>query len=211
MRGRAVGAVVLSACGAVLCAPASPVGAVTTALVVNEVKASGLNGELDEFLELRNVGAQPLDVSGYEVRAHRPNCAVEAVVAIPPGTVLDPGAMLVFVNEGFTGTVPPEATLLRYTSPSPVGLLLGPQGSVSVADQDGVVDGLAWTTELGTTACRQEGQAARGPTSPFGTESLSRDTASTDTDDNRRDFTRTPATPGAPTGPPAGADGPDAA
>src|SRR5262249_41769753 len=79
-------------------APAPP----STNVQISQVSTQGLGGSLDEFVELQNVQASPLDISGYTVYACSQSGQQILLATIPQGTILQ-------------GTTPsPEVNTGRY-------------------------------------------------------------------------------------------------
>jgi hypothetical protein len=78
----------------VSCAPGDPIA---TQLVFNELAATG-----SDFVELRNVTAAPLDVSGYGVTDSRSDGfpRISRAIRLPAGTVVPPNGYLVVLFEG---------------------------------------------------------------------------------------------------------------
>src|SRR5437763_16253527 len=69
--------------------PDPPVAQPSSGIQISQVSTQGPGGTRDEFVELHNVGAFPLDVSGYTVWAC-PAAGPQVLLAtIPSGTVLD--------------------------------------------------------------------------------------------------------------------------
>ncbi|WP_081736190.1 lamin tail domain-containing protein [Amycolatopsis orientalis] len=171
---------------------------VSTTVVINEVSPLGPNGELDEFLELRNISTVPVDLTGFALRFYTPTCTVIQNVTIPAATVLQPanstGQYFVVTGQNFSGTISDQTNVMPivgFVSLMPAGAgataLIGPTGRR--------VDAVAWA-EPGRSTCLQEGQPARTPPPSWGL-SMSRNYLSWDTDNNRCDFNPTPRTPGA--------------
>ncbi len=77
------------------------VGAMGLPLIFSEIMYNPLNGDAFEFVEIQNTGPVPIDLSGFRIDGI--DCA------IPNGTVVAPGAVLVFAN----GT-DPAAFATRY-------------------------------------------------------------------------------------------------
>lgn len=164
---------------------------VSTSVVINEVATRRPNGELDEYLELRNVSTIPRDLGDFQLRFYGSSCASPTTLVIPEGMVLSPmnsiGQFLVLTGLTFSGTVVDDTNVLTLPSAGPAGFL--PQaGAVSLVDIRGAkVDAVAWSPPS-TATCRQEGNPARTPPPSFFGVSMARDLLSTDSDDNRCDF-----------------------
>jgi len=77
------------------------VGTVGLPVIFSEIMYNPLNGDAFEFLEIQNTGPVPLDLGGFRIEGI--DCT------IPSGTVVAPGAVLVFANGS-----DPEAFSTRY-------------------------------------------------------------------------------------------------
>ncbi|MFC4083859.1 lamin tail domain-containing protein [Amycolatopsis samaneae] len=200
MRKGAAG--VLATLAAFTVAPAAVAAPrVSTTVVINEVSTRGPGGELDEFLELRNISTVPQDLSTFQLKFFSPTCAILRTIVLPAGLVLSPanspGQFLVATNQGFSGTVEDPTNVLMFAVDEGPGLLPSQAGALALVSPTGQrVDALAWAAPL-TSTCRQEGNPARTPP-PLLDASMSRDFLSTDTDDNLRDFSLQRRSPGAP-------------
>ncbi|MFD8495718.1 lamin tail domain-containing protein [Amycolatopsis sp. NPDC059657] len=171
---------------------------VSSTVVVNEVSTRGPNGQLDEFIEIRNVANRPVNLSGYQIRIYSANSQV-GVISVPAGTVLQPkgntGQFLVLTGQDFSGTISDEANVLPMFLQGVEGL--PSNGGVAIFNQTGAkLDGVAFST---TVPAAREGQPALPETAV--TEQIeaanARDILSTDTDNNRVDFALHARTPGA--------------
>ncbi|CAL9504288.1 hypothetical protein SUDANB95_03476 [Actinosynnema sp. ALI-1.44] len=180
---------------------------ISSSLVVNEVATRGPLGNLDEFIEIRNLSTQSFEPAGqFEVRIYSQDGTLLETVDFPAGTQLAPrgqeGDILVLVHENFAGTIPPNVTQVplpeEFDIPDLGGVAIYtvPQGN----QQGQKIDGVAFSNNVPTTRAR-EGQAARPMTNlnvdPLLRVASARDVLSTDTDNNRVDFTLHTATPGA--------------
>jgi len=77
--------------------------AASTGAVVSEFRTRGPNGGNDEFVEVFNPTAVPIDVSGWKIRGSNATGAISDRVALPAGTTLVPGCYLLIVNTGVVG------------------------------------------------------------------------------------------------------------
>ena len=70
------------------------------AIVINEVES---NGDMTDWVEIMNVGTQPVDISGWYLLDNDPVGHKADVTPVPNGTALTPGALYVFEqNRDFT-------------------------------------------------------------------------------------------------------------
>lgn len=152
-------------------------------VVINEAAESGPNGFTDQFVELRNVSAEPVDISGWQVVYCRTPLALGAV---PDGVVLAPDEHFLFAGPDYPGgtgsDLPTEDAGMTNFFGSFDGIeLLRAEGATvdSVSSYDG----------------RLCYEGAPAPARQLDTESISRDANGTDTDDNATDFTVGPRTP----------------
>jgi predicted extracellular nuclease len=160
-------------------------------VVVNEVATRGPAGATDNFIELRNVSADPVDISGWRIErcTGTGNAALQVTVA---DHVLAPGDHFLAAHPDFSGEATPDVTY---------GTSLADNGGARIVDAAGtVVDGVGFSTVDGH-ACTQ-GTALAPLTTTQGTNGLAytRDADGTNTGDNAADFTRQARTPTASTG-----------
>jgi len=163
---------------------------VSSTVVVNEVSTRGLNGQLDEFIELHNMSSQPLDISGYQVRIYSPAGVVTDTIVVPAGTVLqskgNSGQYVVLVGQNFSGTIADQTNVIPFMLTTAEGIPTA--GGVTVQNMAGTkLDGVAFSNAV--TQAR-EGQAAvpESATTDQLNASNTRNILSTDTDNNRVDF-----------------------
>lgn len=108
--------------------PGAPNDCVASAvgnIVINEVESSDPRGGSD-WVELFNIGMQPIDVGGLVLADDNPDNSY----VIPEGTVVDPGAFTVLDDFGFG---------------------LGKADTVTITDGDTVVDTYSWTAHADHT------------------------------------------------------------
>jgi hypothetical protein len=115
MRSRLL-ALALGACAlAVLGGGTSALAAADDPVVISEFRTRGPAGGNDEFVELRNRSAAPVDISGWQLQG----CASGAPGnpsnrgIVGAGVVLLPGQSYLFANDaagGYSGTVEPDQT-----------------------------------------------------------------------------------------------------
>ncbi|GAB3483533.1 lamin tail domain-containing protein [Amycolatopsis cihanbeyliensis] len=167
--------------------------AASRTVVVNEASAIGPNGQLDEAVEILNITNRPLDISDYVVRVYGSNNQqLGADINVPDGTVLQPrgnaGQFLVLTGPNFSSVVE-DAT---YVVPFGV---LGQQGipnngGIAIfnsSDSPFKIDGVAFST-MATTPLEGQPATAESQTTAQLEAANARDVLSTDTDNNRQDF-----------------------
>ncbi|QFZ20243.1 lamin tail domain-containing protein [Saccharothrix syringae] len=174
---------------------------VSSSLVINEVATRGPNGERDEFIEIRNVSGQSINLENFVVRLYGAQNQEVGSITFPAGTELAPkgntGDLAVLVGPEFSGTVPAEILTVPFNLVGTAGI--PDTGGVALYTLNNVkVDGVAFSSVV--TQAR-EGTAARPMTNlpvidPLTYIASARDVLSTDTDNNRADFTLHMATPG---------------
>jgi hypothetical protein len=64
----------------------------STTAVISQVSTQGPAGIQDEFVELQNVQATPLDISGYSVWSCSASGTLSLLATVPAGTVLQPAS-----------------------------------------------------------------------------------------------------------------------
>lgn len=120
--------------GAALAVPVSASAAPSPAahasgVVVNEVES---NGDTTDWIELKNTGSEPVDVSGWAIKDNDDSRDFR----IPAGTSIQPGAYLVVDDSQF-------------------GFGLGKEDEARVFDATGtLIDGHAWTQHADVTFAR---------------------------------------------------------
>jgi 5'-nucleotidase len=189
--GVAVGALVA---GGLVLAPAA--SAASSTIVINEVYGGGGNAGAtykNDFIELKNIGTAPLSVTGWSVQYASSSGTTWQVTGLN-GTIPAGGRYLVAEAAGTGGTTALPAprttgTIAMAAGAGKVALVNNSTAlacGASCASAAGVVDFVGYGT-----ANNFEGT---GPTpAPSAANSVSRNTAGTDTDNNNADFT-----PGAP-------------
>lgn len=139
-----------------VCAPSSlqcgVAAPATGRLLVNEVMANpdedmNADGELDggddEYVEVVNAGAQPLDLTGWTL-----SDGTSARHRFPTGSVIPPGGALVVFGGG-TPELAAGTTLVQVASSGALGLNNGGD-SVKLADKDGlVIQQVTWFNDVG--------------------------------------------------------------
>ncbi|MGH8794571.1 MAG: lamin tail domain-containing protein [Stackebrandtia sp.] len=163
----------------------------SASLVVNEVAPEGPGGELDEFLELRNLGDRPVNIGGWRLYACQAPGPPTLVLTLPAGTVISgiggPGQYLLLAGEDYRGR--------DFSGPQTPDLWLDvdipADGGWRIADMSGKpVDGFGLRDG---SACTEHTPAAACDWSDH--KSGSRNRELPDGDNNREDFSCRAATP----------------
>ncbi|MGW3965122.1 lamin tail domain-containing protein [Amycolatopsis sp. NPDC005003] len=198
LAGSAILTAVAGLCAGGVAAATEAQPAVSSSVVINEVSTRGPNGATDEFIEIRNISSRAQDLTGYTIRVYGPGNAVLDTITLPAGMVLqpkgNPGQFVVLTGQNFSGTVSDQTNVVPFFLAGAEGIPAN--GGVAVFSQTGTkVDGVAFNAAASTP---REGQAALPETAA--TEQLAaasaRDILSTDTDNNRLDFSLHQRTPG---------------
>lgn len=157
-------------------------GAVSTTLVISEFKTRGLNAS-DEFIEVRNISASPIDLGDYKIDYASASGSISNRVTFTSGTYLPAGKTILAVN----------AVSLSYLTMADAtygsGIADSGQLAVRKTSDDSVVDAVAWGT--GITFVFGNTDTTLGYTSSDTTSSRERKPAgvnTTDTDSNLNDF-----------------------
>ena len=158
-------------------------------LVINEVDYDQEGTDSAEFIELKNIGSQPVNTDGVVLDLMNKGAAT------PYRTI---------VLSGFT--VPPGGYLLIDEDPSTPGITLPPSGdgsSIQNGDSDGMALVLRATPEFKLDGLAYDGPNPAGEGNPAPDDadtnglSLSRCPDGMDSDNNAADFRIRPRTPGA--------------
>jgi predicted extracellular nuclease len=182
---------------------AVPASAQSTTIVISEYRTRGPNGGNDEFIELRNKSAAPVDIGGYRINGSNASGTVSTRATITAGVTLQAGCAYLLTNSATSGG--------PYS-----GAVAGDQTyATGVADDGGLAvltPGLAIVDQVGQSSgsAYKEGTPL-APTPANADQSYERAGKTADTDDNAADFTlRTPAGPesGCAGGPPPGDQAP---
>ena len=155
--------------------PSLVVEAVTpTAVVVNQLHTNTAVGDLDTFVELRNVSAEAVDISGWRFEACNGSGITGARASILANTVLDPGEHYLLASEAYDLQPAPDQSF---------GAGLASSGGVRLLDDLGaLVDSVGYQSP----ECAESTPAPRPADA---NDSVSRDNVGADTDANAADFT----------------------
>ncbi|GEK79891.1 lamin tail domain-containing protein [Agrococcus baldri] len=126
-------------------------------IVINEVQSNSAT-DAPDFFELTNVGAAPVDISGWIARDDKDD---EEHIVFPAGTVIQPGAFAAFETETLAG------------------FGLGKQDTVRIFDDLGtLIAQHSWSEHLTSEGRLPDGTGAFGPTEPTpGTANVAREVA----------------------------------
>jgi uncharacterized protein len=150
-------------------------------MVVSEFRPRGTAGAADEFVELYNAGASPVDIAGWKINASNNTGTVGTRATIGAGVVVAPGCFYLVANTGYTGAVTADQTYTTgITDDGGVALLMADN---TIVDQVGMSAGSAYKegTPLPTFGGTNSDRAyERRPGGASGNGQ--------DTDDNSADF-----------------------
>ncbi len=121
---------------------------VAAPVVINEVQTGTSTTPNQQFVELYNAGASPVDVSGWQLQyegASAPRRGGPTVLAtLPQGTSIAAGGYYLIGGPGYVsaGTQPPDNASFDLTSTTALSAI---GGGVGLVDTSGfVVDGVGW-------------------------------------------------------------------
>jgi hypothetical protein len=88
---------------------------VSSSVVISEFRVRGPVGGSDEFVEIFNLSASPVDISGWKIRGSNSAGTISTRATVPAGTVLAPGCYFLFTNSSasggpYSGPVPGNVT-----------------------------------------------------------------------------------------------------
>ena len=151
-------------------------------VVINEFRVRGPSGGNDEFIELFNATAAPVDISGWKIRGSNVSGTVGDRLTVSPNTILGPGCYYLATNaaaSGYSGAVAGNQTYT--TGITDDGGLALTRGDNSIVDQVGLSAGSAFGegTRLASLGNTTASNLDRG---------YSRVVAGADTNDNDADF-----------------------
>ena len=179
------------AMGIALCLAAAAIPALAADLTISDFRVRGPSGGNDEFVELHNGSASPLDLSGYQLFGSNDSGTTGIRSTLPAGSTIAPGCFLLLVNgasSGYSGTV--AGDVIYKTGITDTGGLALQNSSGNIVDQVGLSDGSAYGE--GTRL------ASRGSTNEDSSYARVSNAAGNvqDTDNNAADFKlQTPSQP----------------
>ena len=156
-------------------------GGPSSALRVNEVMTGLTGAAANEFVELVNAGAEPLDAGGHRVVYRSAAGTSDTLLAtVPAGTIIPPGGHYLLGGSAYSGPVAADQSFSTGMAAT--------AGGVGVRNPDGV---LLDSVGYGATAANGlvEGRpAAAPPTTASPGSSIGRSPDGSDTNDNSVDF-----------------------
>lgn len=169
--------------GTVLAALLAATPVLGSDLTISQFRVRGPSGGNDEFVELHNGGASPVDVGGYTFQGSNASGTVGTRATLPAGTQIAPGCYLLLTNtasNGYSGSVTGDVDYKTGVTDTG-GLALVDAGG-NIVDQVGLSTGSAFgegtrLDSLGSS--NQDRSYARKTDSSGGVQ---------DTDDNAADF-----------------------
>ena len=177
-----------AACVSVLAA-AGTAAASVTGVVISEFRFRGPAGGNDEFVELVNASAVPVNIGGWKLDGCNTTGFVSTRATVPAGTTLLAGEHYLFTNSaaaGYSGSVPGDT---NYST----GVVDG--GGVKLLTAGAAIVDAAGITTAQPASCR-EGAGIASLGTPNVDRSFGRVGGTQDTDDNAADFlSRTPSEP----------------
>ena len=75
----------------------------SSGIVISEFRTRGPSGGNDEFVELYNASAAPVDISGWKIWGSNASGTVSARATIPANVFLEPGCHYLATNSGTSG------------------------------------------------------------------------------------------------------------
>lgn len=194
---------------ALIFSPPPAARGVSSTIVISEFRTRGPNGGNDEFIELYNLSAAPVDISGWQVRGSNNSGTASTRAVINAGTVLNPGCHYLLTNPNasggpYSGSVAGDQTFSPGITDDGGIAVATPDGTI--IDQVGMSNGSAFKegSALSPLGSNADGGYERRPGVASG--------SGQDTDNNGADFiARAPSDPqnagstclttGVPTGP----------
>jgi hypothetical protein len=168
--------------------------AVSGVVTVSEVATRTETSISDSFVEVRYIGGNiPVDVSGWKLVYLTSSGVSFTLATFPEGTLLAPGAFVLFGGSAYSGAHPADFSYTRNLASAGgavgIGLNFGTSAEV-------LVDSVAWGD---ATNAFVEGSPATAPPVTTPGSSIVRLPDGHDTDDNAADFSVTSTrTPGGP-------------
>ncbi|MBX3281104.1 MAG: DNA/RNA non-specific endonuclease [Acidobacteria bacterium] len=155
-------------------------------LVISQFQAGGTSNANDEFIEIHNTSAAPVDLNGYRVvyRSANGSNDVGPMAVWTTSTILQPGQFYLIAATSYTGSVTPDMT---YNPSSCSCSMSATAGGLAIRQGDNntgaVIDTVGWG---GATNIFFEGTRTTAP--PNSTSQGRKNSGCKDTDDNASDF-----------------------
>jgi hypothetical protein len=153
-------------------------------ILISEFRTRGPLGGNDEFVEIWNNSAAPVNIGGYTLRGSNNAGTTSVRATVSAGVVLNPGCYFLFTNAtpttGYSGPVPGNQTFtVGITDDGGLAIL---NAAAVIVDQVGMSVGSAYKegTTLASTPSNNNQSYERKPGGPSGN--------SLDTDNNSNDF-----------------------
>src|SRR5262245_15262827 len=131
MRSTSLRALIVCAALAGVLIQGDTLRAVSTTVVISEFRVRGPNGAADEFVELFNVSASPVNIGGWKINGSNNAAGTSTRVTIPANVMLGPGCFYLITNSSttggpYSGAVPGNLTFsVGITDDGGIGLLDG--------------------------------------------------------------------------------------
>jgi pimeloyl-ACP methyl ester carboxylesterase len=169
--------------------------AASLTIVIGEFRTRGPNGVSDQFVQLYNRSASPVDISGYRILASTSGGSTSIVTTVNTGTILAAGCHYLLTNStlpGYSGPVAGNQTFAALLTDAGGIAVATPSGTI--LDQVGAGVGSAYNE--GTPLFAMSGTANQSyERKPGGASGHT-----TDTDDNAADFVLVASSPQNATG-----------
>lgn len=161
-------------------------------LVISQVQAGGAANANDEFIEIHNNGAAPVDLNGYRVvyRSAAGTNDVGPMAAWTTPTIIQPGQYMLIASTSYDGGVPFD---VEYNPTSCACSMAAAGGGIAIRLGDNntgtIIDSLGWGTATNAFV-----EVATSPAPGNDNSKVRAGSGCTDTDNNSNDFsTLTPA------------------
>jgi endonuclease G len=119
--------------------------AASTSVVISEFRTRGPNGAADEFVELYNLTANPINIGGWKINRSNGSGAINTQITITAGTMIPAHGHFLATNSaagGYSGSVPAnQSWTVGITDDGGVGLL---DAANNIIDQVGMSAGSAY-------------------------------------------------------------------
>lgn len=172
--------------------PAHAAPAISTTLVISELRTRGPVGANDEFVELFNLSPDAIDISGWKIAGSNASGGTSTRLTLAAGTILPGGCRFLATNgssTGYSGSIPGDQSYaVGFTDDGGVALL---QPDNTIVDAVGMSLGSSYRE--GTPLTPLSGTANQSY-ERLPNDGLANAYNRTDTDDNAADFGHNAAT-----------------